>query len=284
MSKKIILCADDYGQNPAISQGIINLLELRRLSAVSCMTSSPYWPTHAQWLRPFVNQVDIGLHFNLTEGIALAEIPLMTKLGKFSHLSQLLLKSLLKRLKPGDIAAEFNQQLEQFSAAFGKPPDFIDGHQHIQHLPVIRDVLLSIYEERLRPLAPYMRSVANEKNLWQLCLGPARLKRAILYFTGAAAFKKELIQRSVPHNLSFSGIYNFKQSASYPRLFPQFLQMVSDGGLIMCHPGLSSNAPMDPLTGRHFEYNYFASEQFLTDCKKQDVIITNFRETYNLYS
>lgn len=68
MKKRIVLCADDYGQAPAISQGILNLLDKKRLSATSCIVNSPYWEAHSQWLTQFIQQADIGLHLNLTEG------------------------------------------------------------------------------------------------------------------------------------------------------------------------------------------------------------------------
>ena len=73
MTKRIVLCADDYGQAPAISDGIIELLKDQRLSAVSCMTNTPDWPIYAKNLLPFRLERDIGLHFNLTEGKPLSE-------------------------------------------------------------------------------------------------------------------------------------------------------------------------------------------------------------------
>src|SRR5690349_9878789 len=68
LAKTVILCADDYGQNAAISQAIIELIKKNRLSATSCMVTSPDWLTQAKQLNSFNNQLDIGLHFNLTEG------------------------------------------------------------------------------------------------------------------------------------------------------------------------------------------------------------------------
>src|SRR5436190_22116683 len=92
MKKNIVLCADDYGQAPAISKGIISLLEKGRLSAVSCMVNMPGRPEAALWLQPFADQADMGLHFNLTEGKPLSQsfknaygdglIPLNTLLRK----------------------------------------------------------------------------------------------------------------------------------------------------------------------------------------------------------
>jgi predicted glycoside hydrolase/deacetylase ChbG (UPF0249 family) len=65
--KKIVLCADDYNQNAAISGGIIDLVAKGRLSAVSCFSTLPQWEQNAKRLLPYQHKVDIGLHFNLTE-------------------------------------------------------------------------------------------------------------------------------------------------------------------------------------------------------------------------
>src|SRR6476661_9118413 len=72
MKKRIVLCADDYGQALEISQGIIQLIQQKRLSATSCMVNTAVWHECAQWLIPFYQGVDIGLHFNLTRGTALS--------------------------------------------------------------------------------------------------------------------------------------------------------------------------------------------------------------------
>ncbi len=275
MTKQIILCADDYGQNPAISEGIIKLIQQQRLSATSCMTTSPYWPSHAHWLMPFIQQIDIGLHFNLTEGKALAELPQLAHHGQFPSLPKLLLKILLRRIDPKEIEAELNQQLEQFVAAFGKLPDFIDGHQHIQHLPIIRDVILTYYEKHLRQHKIYLRCV-SENNLKQLLHGRARVKRSIIQFTGSKVFKDEVVAKKIPHNASFAGIYNFSQANKFARIFPEFLKTITQGGLIMCHPGLSSTDASAIYSGRHFEYEYFASEKFIADCDNQQVELVRF--------
>ena len=71
--KHIILCADDYGQNFAISQAIVDLFEKKRLSATSCMVTSPDWPRYSSLLIPFRDHVDVGLHFNLSEGFPLSD-------------------------------------------------------------------------------------------------------------------------------------------------------------------------------------------------------------------
>lgn len=65
--KRIILCADDYGQNDVISQAILNLIKKKRLTAVSCMVAGVDWARHAAMLAKVQDQIDVGLHVNLTE-------------------------------------------------------------------------------------------------------------------------------------------------------------------------------------------------------------------------
>ena len=49
---------------------------------------------------------------------------------------------LLRRLRPGPLAIEIAAQLAAFTRAFGRPPDFVDGHQHVQLFPQVRDAFL----------------------------------------------------------------------------------------------------------------------------------------------
>src|SRR6185312_11376957 len=106
MKKCIVLCADDYGQAPAISQGIINLIEKGRLSATSCMVNSDYWAEHAKWLLPYQQQIDIGLHFNLTEGRALSKEYQSRHGDHFQALGQVLRRAFTRSLSQAVIEAE----------------------------------------------------------------------------------------------------------------------------------------------------------------------------------
>jgi len=273
--KKIILCADDYGQNQSISQAIITLLERKRLSATSCMTTAPLWPEHAKWLQSFKNQVDIGLHFNLTEGHLLSDA--LKKSHGFMPLGQMIKRAYCRMLNASAIEAELHAQLDRFEAAMDQLPDFIDGHQHVHQLPVIRHVLLNVYEKRLRERGSYIRCVYDPKIFSRLGHRYFVKKLMIQWLTGAASFKQELIQRKVPHNSSFAGIYPFAASAHYSTIFPEFLSQMTHQGIIMCHPGLPSQDDSDPIAkARHHEFLYFESEQFIADCHRVDIVTGQF--------
>jgi len=255
--KTIVLCADDYGQNQFISQAIIALLEQDCLSATSCMTTTSEWQNTANSLVPFKNKVDIGLHFNLTEG------QLLTSGMKTMPLSGLIMRAYWRLLDAAKIERELNAQLDAFNVAMGQLPDFLDGHQHIHQLPVIRDVLFKVYEQRLRQKGVYIRCVYDE----QLFMQMPNMKKLTIQLLGAGRFKRELIKRNIPHNTGFSGIYSFKDASQYAQIFPQFLRNISDGGLIMCHPGYMTDVGGDKIVAaRVHEFHYLIGEQFKRDC------------------
>ena len=149
--KHIILCADDYGQNLDLSQAIIDLIERKCLSATSCLTTFPAWREAGLWLTSLQNQIDIGLHFNMTEGRSL------TSAITFMSLPQLLVKAHLRQLSRSAIEVELNAQIDQFISILGRAPDFIDGHQHVHQFPVISDAIINVYQHRFKNTSVYLR-------------------------------------------------------------------------------------------------------------------------------
>ena len=222
--KSIILCADDYGQSAAISQAIIELLQKKHLSATSCLTTSPLWSTCAKWLNNNQINADIGLHFNLTEGKPLTQsMNNEVNEGMFFSLPQMIIKSYLKKLNFNAILAELNAQIDEFEDKMGHLPDYLDGHQHVHQFPVIRGVVLKAYDQRVRHRSGFYFRCVNDQNVWFKIKDNAYFKKCILQLCGGSAFKKQLLLRKIPHNLSFSGIYHFKDSFHYPQLFKKFL-------------------------------------------------------------
>ena len=273
--KRIVLCADDFGQAQHISAGIVELVKLKRLSAVSCMVNTSEWPQQARWLLPFAEQIDIGLHFNLTEGSPLSA-DFKAMYGEvFPGLPKLLKKAFLRGLSQRAIATEYHAQIDQFEAQAGCLPHFIDGHQHTHQFPVVREALIEVYEKRLRTANTYVRLVTMQRNL--------ALKRWIIYLSGTSALRRLLDKHKILHNQSFAGIYEFTDLGRYSELFPQFLRESRDQGIIMCHPAHQVESTSDSIAKARFEeFTYLASEQFLVDCERQKVAIQRFFCSRNL--
>jgi len=270
--KRIVICADDYGQNSAISQAIVELLRESCLSATSCLVTLPAWATTSKWLAPLADKADIGLHFNLTQGK-----PLSDKLPKFFSLKELIIKSNLRQLDVKALSAELRAQLDAFSNQMGKLPDFIDGHQHVHQFPIVRDAVFEVYEELLRANNSYVRCTYDPRTLFRV-QDVAYVKQLIIQLCGGIQFKQEVDKRKIPHNTSFAGVYDFVNSIEYAQLFPRFLSQIQDGGLLMCHPGLLSSEEPDTIaTARHREYLFLSSGSFDDDINQSSVSIVKFK-------
>ncbi|MGB6976192.1 MAG: ChbG/HpnK family deacetylase [Gammaproteobacteria bacterium] len=266
--KFITLCADDYGMNKAISQGIIHLLTMGRLTAVSCMTTSSCWSEHAPWLHPYREHADLGLHFNLTEGQPLGKKnSTIAPRGSFLSLPLLMAKAYGGFIKVADVEQELLLQLEQFNKHVQRLPNFIDGHQHIHHLPIVREALLKMYEQPLLGRETYVRiSIQREGG---------GIKSKIIALTGAARLQRQLKINKIPYNQTFSGIYPFQDAVNYRQYFIRFLRQVKNQELIMCHPALFNPQTIDPIaSSRLYEFNYFKSPAFKEDCERYHVQLT----------
>lgn len=269
--KKIILCADDYGQNQAISDGILTLVKHQRLSAVSCMTTSANWASMAKPLQAYAEMIDVGLHFNLTHGA------LLSKTFSAQKLTQLLKNAFLGKLKLAQISAELTAQLDAFKAHFGRDPDFIDGHQHVHHFPIIRAALTAVYKQHFPDKKPYLRATSTTM-LHALSDMSDFPKSQIIHFSGGLSLRKICAQEKIPCNTNFTGIYNFKYAPQYRTFFQKFLSHSTDGTLMMCHPGLISDDVTDVLHNlRNYEFNYFMSDDFLADCALYGVLLARFK-------
>lgn len=259
MKKSLILCADDFAQNQTISDGILSCVEHERLTAVSCMTESSLWNKYAKRLLLYKEKIDIGLHLNLT----------FVFKDKKMTLKQLLIMSHLRLIKPETIRQQLIIQLDKFYDAMGRWPDFIDGHEHVHVFPIIRDILFDEISKRGWHKKIYVRTPLQDN--------PLSLKTYIIKWAGAGRFANLAKYYQVMTNDSFSGIYDFKQSMQYEKLFLSFLKAIPKKGLIMCHPGLVSHDLEEPLRdSRICEYQFLMSDSFLEMLHQQKITLKRF--------
>jgi chitin disaccharide deacetylase len=258
MTRTLAVCADDFGLAPGISAGIVRLARARRLTAISCITNGPHWAEAAKLLSDLPETVDVGLHLNFTEGR-----PLSARLAKrwpvLPSLPTLIAQAHLGLLPRSAMRNEVHAQLSAFSRERGKPPRYIDGHQHVHHLPVLRDVILDMVEH-VQPL-PAVRSTAH-------VLGPgASVKRWLIEHTGGRALADDLERRVIARNPVLLGAYDFV-NPDYRSLMQHWLERVpAEGALLFCHPGEPNDdgAPDPIAAARAREMAYLGSAQFDSD-------------------
>ncbi|PIQ42761.1 MAG: hypothetical protein COV52_06275 [Gammaproteobacteria bacterium CG11_big_fil_rev_8_21_14_0_20_46_22] len=248
---KVILCADDFGLSHGTNTAILDLIQQNVLQATSVMVTMPALETDAPQLKTFSSQAQIGLHFDLTDGKPLTHLPA----SHHGSLKRLLVLSHLRRLNQAALEAELLAQLERFKAVMGRFPDFIDGHQHVHHLPVVRDALLAVYAKWFGDKKPWVRVSSNGLS-FVLRRAFSEPKLAIIAFSGALSLKRKLKKAGIPHNKHFSGIYDFSKSAHYAQYFKTFQADVRDDGLMMCHPGKGEVASDAIAKARADEYAF----------------------------
>lgn len=254
------LCADDYGIAPGVNVAIRDLITRGRLNATSAMVVAPSL-THGEIdALKAAGQAAIGLHLTLTgpfKPLTAGYAPLAS--GLFEPVSAMLRLAMLRRLDRAALTHEVDAQIAAFGDGFGRPPDFIDGHQHVHLFPQVRDAVL----DGARRLAP---------NAWvRQCGSPLPLSRRLNDPKGllidwlSRAFRARAAQRGIRTNTSFAGTYTYRADADFARLFPGFLDNLPDGGLVMCHPGHvdAELTRLDPLTAiREREFTYLSGDVF----------------------
>lgn len=261
--RTIRICADDYGLAPGVNRAIRQLLEAGRIDATSVMVLPRSLDDEAisslRAVRDRSATVQIGLHVTLTAPFHAMTGGWLSTDGAFRPVGATLAAALLRRLDRDAIEAEVDAQLRKFVSAFGRPPDFIDGHQHVHLCPQIRDAVLALAHRR----APgaWLRQCGRAGALMQR-LGD---RKGLLLDVLSAGFRRRAGTTGATMNTSFAGAYAFTSDANFATLFPRFLDSLSDGGVVMCHPGFVDDElnRLDPLTGlREAEYAYFMTDDF----------------------
>jgi chitin disaccharide deacetylase len=262
--KRIWLCADDYGISPKVNGAIRDLIARGRLNATSVMVAGPaIGRDQADALAAAAassQRCAIGLHVTLTAPFRPLTMHFKpTDGGMFLQFAKLLRLGLMGRLDAEVIRTELTVQLSSFGELFGRAPDFVDGHQHVQLFPVVRDAFLAAVKEA----APgaWVRQCGRNRPLLERFGSAKGLVLDVL----SAGFRRRASSSNIAFNPDFAGAYDFSSKPDFAALMQQFLQGVSEGAVLMCHPGEVDDVlvSLDPLTEqREREYAFLASERF----------------------
>jgi predicted glycoside hydrolase/deacetylase ChbG (UPF0249 family) len=262
--RRIWLCADDYGISPGVNRAICDLIGRGRLNATSVMVVGPaIGRDEVAALRTVATaspRCAIGLHATLTapfRPLTMHFQPLDG--GMFPSFPKLLRAGLLRRLDPEIIHAELTVQLAAFNELFGRAPDFVDGHQHAQLFPQVRDAFLAAVKQA----APdaWVRQGGRHLPLARRLGTPKAVFLDIL----SAQFRKRAARANIAFNPAFAGAYDFSGAPDFAALMNQFLEGLPEDGVVMCHPGIVDETlvSLDPLTTqREREYAFLGGEHF----------------------
>ncbi|MGA8171216.1 MAG: ChbG/HpnK family deacetylase, partial [Methylocystis sp.] len=230
---------------------------------VSALTNGPRWPALGRDLARGGFDADIGLHFNLTLGAPLADMPKFARKGVFPPVSEVIRLAMRGKLPMDEIRAEIDRQLDRFEAVMLRPPDFVDGHQHVQALPGIRGVLLDALKQRRLQGKCWLRDSGDGPH--RILLRGAQTRKALIVRGLASGFHRAARRAGFVVNDGFAGFSDFNPGHDYAKQFETYLRARGSRHLIMCHPGHVDEdlRAQDPVTvTREQELAFLLSPRF----------------------
>lgn len=245
-----ILCADDFALTEGVSRGIGALAQAHRLSATSALVTTRHWPSHAGQLNALRPLIATGLHVNLTLGAPLGAMPVLCPAGRFPSIGAIVAMALRGRLNGAELTAEIGRQIAAFEQAVGAQPDFIDGHQHVHALPVVRAAFLSALRARSWASPPLVRVPAD--TVRKIRVRGAAVAKSLVLSALSFDFGADARVAGYPTNAGFSGVSRFDTTTPYAAELARFLSHPGPRHLVMCHPGHVDDelATLDPVVAR----------------------------------
>jgi chitin disaccharide deacetylase len=261
--KRLVLCADDYALTEGVSRGILELGQQGRISATSVMANMPDWPRLAPALRPLADRIGVGLHLNFTTAAPLGTLPGIAPEGSFPRLEDLLQRAFTGRLPAPEVHAEIERQLDAFEQSFGAPPAFVDGHQHVHVLPVVRAELLQVLSARKLQGRIWLRDPSD--GILPIVRREIAANKALIVKALAMGFRRAARSAGFDTNEGFSGYSPLDLATTPDRVFRLAFVDLGPRPVVMAHPGYADEAlrMLDPdVESRPHELAYLASDAF----------------------
>jgi chitin disaccharide deacetylase len=261
----VILTADDYAMDEGVDAAILALASRGAVTAAGAMVLSPTWPEAARRLIDV--QVDRGLHFDLTSPFAEpgARSPVLPRLMGSAFAGQ---------IDRSAVRHAVERQLDSFEAATRQMPAFVDGHQHVHQLPVVRDVLITSLRSRYGAAVDQIGMRSCLARRWR------GLKAAIIAASGARGFSRLVNGGRHPANTDFAGVYGFSPNADLAGLWRGWLgNLAGERPLIMCHVATHDvpGGPPDTIRGARLrEWQWLASSAFRDLCTQSAVQLSGW--------
>ena len=241
---KLVLVADDYGLSPGVSAAIRELITAGKLSGTGCMTLFPEWQTEAVSLKAICNEgvAEAGLHLTLTDFEPLSGSGPLGP-GLMPPLGKLIRANVTGRIDKAAVEGELDAQLEAFRHEMGSFPHYIDGHQHVHFLPVVRGWLEKRAKEfSLAGQMPWLRGAPSVR------AAEGFKMRAKVAVVAALAHRFERDMKAHGYHVKgpLMGFYDWNNPQAFKPMLDHLKKTEFDHAVVMCHPGF----PDDVLRSR----------------------------------
>jgi len=254
--RKLCINADDFAQSEVIDDAIVDLAKRGVITSTSALVLSPRWMASAGRLQHL--PVQVGLHLDLTSHFTHGS-------GCHYSLRKLIFLAYLRALNVQALKQTIEQQWDAFTKAYGRAPDFIDGHQHVHQLPVVRDVLLSVIAEKKWGTQPHQWLRVCHARHWR------GMKAMVISSLGAKSLARKALQMHISTNSDFAGVYDFDGKCNLGNYWDKWLNSLSGSmPLVMCHVAVSGQedgydggmSHDEILPARVNEFNWLRSRDF----------------------
>jgi predicted glycoside hydrolase/deacetylase ChbG (UPF0249 family) len=278
--------ADDYGITLAQAEHICDCRTNGCLTGVSAMPNAPALP-QAMSRIDHDQALTVAVHLNMTEGLCLSppeDIPLLAQSDGRFYPSFFRLFALSLTHRRGALREQLKQeikaQIQRVRPLLGDRPLRLDGHQHIQMIPIVMGAIREVVEENdypvvyirysQEPLAPYLR----HPSLWR-DYKPVNLVKNLVLNVFSLWDRRHMsamgLSRNIIMGLVISGNLEYRLVSV---LLPDFQRIAQRRGVdveLVMHPGwgIASGEGLD-VPGGIFEAFYAdAGRKREYDCLKK---------------
>lgn len=143
MKARLIINADDFGYDPAVSRGVAEALQKGALSSTTLMVNTP----HSLDAAARAGSFSVGLHLNLARHAPLwPGFPVeLLEAGE-------LVEPKASTLPPEVVRLETLAQLDRLQELLRRPATHLDVHRHLHRHPNVLEGLCAAAKERALPV------------------------------------------------------------------------------------------------------------------------------------
>ncbi|PIR44970.1 MAG: hypothetical protein COV10_02065 [Candidatus Vogelbacteria bacterium CG10_big_fil_rev_8_21_14_0_10_51_16] len=269
---RLIINADDFGENSEINDGIIKAHQEGIVTSASLLMNMAGLDHALKHIRDNP-RLDVGVHLNIYRGTSLTDCPTLTLGGKFLQNTLLLTLRCYtnKERVREEIFSEFDAQVKKAFEA-GVSISHLDTEKHIHTLPFVFDIVLSVAKKHS---IPYVRLPFEPMNA-HIILNPTQLYKNIL-MTLCAPVNKGMLRKS---NLkSPDRLYGVSLSRRFstPRI-EKILKLLPSGiSELSCHPGYTPKTLENYIdTYRYLEMKVLIDTKLKSLVERTGVVLSTF--------
>ncbi len=218
--QRLIVCADDFGISPRANRNILYLLSLGKINRIAIMTEGELSAKEIAELQR--SGVKLDIHLDILHEIGDDR---NKRSGVSKRVSAFLAKILTRKITTKKVQADWEKQIEEFHAIFGRYPDGINSHEHVHFFPSFFKAAINLQEKYNIPYIRFGDSIKMPKHA--LISYVLHLLRIIN--------KKTYINSSCVSS-------NFLISLDWIKNLDTFLDNLPEGTIeIACHPELAED-------------------------------------------